>query len=260
MVSVQTEYVSFDCCVEDPDGAVVALVLGACCAINGSEEGKQQLSPLPLQFVESEKNKKLEVQPLADLSESYIVAKVLAVAARLMGEIVDDDQINNDSNLLEAGLDSLGSIQLSSQLSTIFGISLLPTLIFECTTISAISNHIHEALRKKRLISQAQLSLSHNATMEDGSVLDSAPVFANYFSKIDVKCRLLIFPALGQPYIVWHDFAKRLTLFGFEVHVVRFPGMIRAVKFMIVLAVGIDHLRRLFVKLEVIDLFKIYYY
>eukprot|EP00435_Cladocopium_sp_Y103_P050220 s698_g15.t1 len=67
---------------------------------------------------------------------------------RLMAIVKDviaaDDEISADSPLMEAGMDSLSSVQLVTEVSKEFAMSLSPSLVFDFPNVSSIVNHLVE--------------------------------------------------------------------------------------------------------------------
>ena len=61
-------------------------------------------------------------------------------------QVIEASHLDNDSPLMEAGIDSLASTELSARLSKRFGIAVSPTLVFEQTTRRAIAAHLSEVL------------------------------------------------------------------------------------------------------------------
>jgi len=58
--------------------------------------------------------------------------------------IADDDEIEVDSPFMEAGMDSLSSVSLTSMLAKEFGMALSPSLVFDFPTIRALEAHLVE--------------------------------------------------------------------------------------------------------------------
>lgn len=58
--------------------------------------------------------------------------------------IAADDEITADSPLMEAGMDSLSSVQLVTEVSKEFQMTLSPSLVFDFPNVSAIVNHLVE--------------------------------------------------------------------------------------------------------------------
>jgi acyl carrier protein len=73
------------------------------------------------------------------LSKDFVKAKVLELAGTV---VIDDDAIEQDVPFMEAGLDSLGSVQFVTDVSTAFGIQLPPSAIFDYPTGRALIDHI----------------------------------------------------------------------------------------------------------------------
>ena len=71
----------------------------------------------------------------------YVKAKVLELAGTV---VIDNDAIEQDVPFMEAGLDSLGSVQFVTDVSTAFGIQLPPSAIFDYPTGRALIDHIIE--------------------------------------------------------------------------------------------------------------------
>jgi len=71
-----------------------------------------------------------------------------AATKRLMAIVKDviaaDDEISADSPLMEAGMDSLSSVQLVTEVSKEFSMSLSPSLVFDFPNVSSIVNHLVE--------------------------------------------------------------------------------------------------------------------
>ncbi|CAE7035636.1 der [Symbiodinium natans] len=67
---------------------------------------------------------------------------------RLMSIVKDviaaDDEITADSPLMEAGMDSLSSVQLVTEVSKEFQMTLSPSLVFDFPNVAAIVNHLVE--------------------------------------------------------------------------------------------------------------------
>jgi len=58
--------------------------------------------------------------------------------------IADDDDIEIDSPFMEAGMDSLSSVSLTSMLAKEFGMALSPSLVFDFPTVRALEAHLVE--------------------------------------------------------------------------------------------------------------------
>ncbi len=66
-------------------------------------------------------------------------------AARVLG-LTDPDDVLDDASFLELGFDSLRGVHLLKRLSTVTGLDLAPTLLFERTTPGLLAEHLDELL------------------------------------------------------------------------------------------------------------------
>jgi len=67
--------------------------------------------------------------------------KVMELTKNLMA---GDDDLENDSPFMEAGMDSLSSVQLMSELGREFQMAMSPSLVFDFPTVNALSDHLVE--------------------------------------------------------------------------------------------------------------------
>merc|ERR1711879_568816 len=58
--------------------------------------------------------------------------------------LASDDEISGDSPFMESGMDSLSSVQLVSEVSREFQMSLAPSLVFDFPTVNALTQHLVE--------------------------------------------------------------------------------------------------------------------
>merc|ERR1719456_1096570 len=56
----------------------------------------------------------------------------------------DADEFENDSPFMEAGMDSLSSVQMMTEVSKEFQMSMSPSLIFDFPTVRAMTDHLVE--------------------------------------------------------------------------------------------------------------------
>ena len=80
-----------------------------------------------------------EETPRMSLEE--VVAGVSKLSNKLVGSVVDVD-----APLMEAGLDSLTSVELINELSGAFGVTLSPTVPYDYPTVRELSKHIREII------------------------------------------------------------------------------------------------------------------
>lgn len=66
------------------------------------------------------------------------------VLAFVKDAIADDEDIEVDSPFMEAGMDSLSSVSLTSMLAKEFGMALSPSLVFDFPTVRALEAHLVE--------------------------------------------------------------------------------------------------------------------
>ena len=95
----------------------------------------------------------------ANVSAEAVAAQVSAAVAVVVGS-----SISSTASLMEAGLDSLGAVELRNSLSKQFGLELPATLTFDYPTISAISDYLMETLAP---VSDADVSGSSIITAAD---------------------------------------------------------------------------------------------
>ncbi|MEU6807029.1 beta-ketoacyl reductase, partial [Streptomyces neyagawaensis] len=86
---------------------------------------------------------------LQDLAPSEraerLLTEVRAAAAELLGHR-DGEALPPDRKLQEFGLDSLTSVELRNRLSTLTGLRLPATLVFDHPTPKSLADHLHGAL------------------------------------------------------------------------------------------------------------------
>lgn len=75
------------------------------------------------------------------LDPAYAKEKLLSLVKDV---IASDDEVDQDVPLMEAGMDSLSSVQLMTEVSKAFKLSLSPSLIFDFPTVRALTNHLVE--------------------------------------------------------------------------------------------------------------------
>ena len=71
------------------------------------------------------------------MSEASVAAKVGAVVQQMLGFPVDVQQ-----PLMEAGLDSLGAVELRTSLNAAFGVELPATVTFDYPSVAALATYL----------------------------------------------------------------------------------------------------------------------
>lgn len=56
--------------------------------------------------------------------------------------IADDGELEVDSPFMEAGMDSLSSVSLTSMLAKEFGFAMSPSLVFDFPNVRALEEHL----------------------------------------------------------------------------------------------------------------------
>merc|ERR1712232_1418840 len=56
--------------------------------------------------------------------------------------LTDDDELEGDTPFMEAGIDSLGSVQLVTDVGKAFQMPLAPSVVFDFPTVSLLADHL----------------------------------------------------------------------------------------------------------------------
>merc|ERR1711970_84003 len=96
------------------------------------------------------------------LEKDAIILAVGALAASVVGR-----EISTEEPLMEAGLDSLGTVEFNNALQQRFGIDLPATLIFDYPSISMIGEHLCDALAPEDVEDAAGMPLQSDAILPD---------------------------------------------------------------------------------------------
>ena len=80
-----------------------------------------------------------------------------------------------EAPLMEAGLDSLGAVELRNSLSSAFGVDLPPTAMFDYPTIAALARFLETAAGGAASAGELQAELSEDLSIGSGA-LDWAEV------------------------------------------------------------------------------------
>jgi acyl carrier protein len=123
-------------------------------------------------------------------------------------KLLDCEEIGDDDQLMDVGLDSFGTMELSTLLADLFQVRLLPTLVFTYPTVYAIAIHVCSLLGvvtdvAESMATSRQLGLSSSAvhgveelgednlhryaTHQDGDVANGRNEFSSYFSKSEPR-------------------------------------------------------------------------
>ena len=96
------------------------------------------------------------------LEKDAIILAVGALAASVVGR-----EISTEEPLMEAGLDSLGTVEFNNALQQRFGIDLPATLIFDYPSISMIGEHLCDALAPEDVKDAEDMPFQSDAILPD---------------------------------------------------------------------------------------------
>jgi len=130
----------------------------ACLAVLERIEGKKDAPVQVVQVVQQimqEEGSVQQVQQFVPQARSVAVVQApkgldpavarSKIKTLVMNVIADDDEdLELDNPLMEAGVDSLGSVQLVTDIGREFSMSLSPSAVFDFPTIRALTDHIVE--------------------------------------------------------------------------------------------------------------------
>jgi len=166
------------------------------------------------------------------------------VTEAVLALLKDVESIEVDADLVDSGLDSLGTTELASQLSASVKIKLLPSLALKYPTIRDIAEHIvdkssgrkaSKGSKRSRRVQGNRLGSNQSSQSndndhdnddfetEEGVVLDHCPLFSNYACRTPTM-RIVLFSALGQPATSWYYFASYFMNHGIDAHIIHLPG------------------------------------
>merc|ERR1711865_824801 len=80
------------------------------------------------------------------LDAAVILKKIDGIVKNVLA---DEDEVNADVPFMEAGVDSLASVQLVTDLSKSFGVPLSPSVVFDYPTMRTIADHLAEEVGNK---------------------------------------------------------------------------------------------------------------
>jgi NAD(P)-dependent dehydrogenase (short-subunit alcohol dehydrogenase family) len=137
------------------------------------------------------------------------------------------EAVADDTPLLDMGFDSLSTSDLVQRLSRELEITLPATLVYDHPTTANIVAYV-QVVVEASTASVTQVQIASERTVDP-----QYPIFASYFptNRAAATSRVVVFPAMGQPTMAWHDIAMRFKRSNVEVHVVRMPGVYRAAVF-----------------------------
>merc|ERR1712032_1608939 len=73
------------------------------------------------------------------------VTTLAKVSELVQNAVASDDDLENDSPLMESGMDSLASVAFMNDVSKAFGMQVSPALVFDYPTIRALTDHLVES-------------------------------------------------------------------------------------------------------------------
>ena len=81
-------------------------------------------------------------------------------------------QVSADQPLMEAGLDSLGAVELRNSLATRFDLDLTPTLTFDYPTPKALASYLANSLAQAAARDEASAAVQGNMDEQEGGMFD----------------------------------------------------------------------------------------
>ena len=86
------------------------------------------------------------------MPSAEVVSTVRAAVQRVLGQMLQDGHtLSDDQPLMEAGLDSLGAVELRSELAAAFDLDVPATLTFDYPSIAALGAYFSSRLQAAQL-------------------------------------------------------------------------------------------------------------
>lgn len=91
---------------------------------------------------------------------------MLSLAQRMLKDLGSEDQ-----PLMEAGLDSLGAVELRASLASAFSLGLPATLTFDYPSVAAMASYIHQAQANQPSTTASLVSYMQQSSFLSGYLL-----------------------------------------------------------------------------------------
>lgn len=118
---------------------------------------------------------------LAKLSDKERTEQVQTYLSGIVGDVVGRE-VGGDEPLLDAGLDSLGAVELHSTVQQTMGVELPSTLVFDYPNINAVAGFISDTLAPEGEVEEMMQDQSLSQGLPGGKILDDVMIYVSSVS------------------------------------------------------------------------------